>query len=193
MRLFFSISIAIFHATFCLHEILLYISNKSELNHIYEQIPISLLLASISIYDVYSMRIGKYLVETAFFLIILFGLVNKSYLLNEIIVSKIIGTLVIYICMKLVAFTTYKATHREVLGLGDAKVAALGGALLGLEGGITDLSTAFITAGMFTISGRALSKLKPWQAFPFSPFICFGIEIIWNLGNYFYFVDLFVG
>ena len=87
--------------------------------------------------------------------------------------------------MKLISYATYRVTNRNMLGLGDAKVASLAGVLLGFEHGLAAIATAFITASIFTITGRAISKLKPWQAFPFAPFICFGIEIVWNLGIYF--------
>ena len=70
-------------------------------------------------------------------------------------------------------YAIQEATNKNMLGLGDAKIASLAGALLGLEEGIKVISIAFITAGIFTIISRILRKLKPWQACPFAPFIGF--------------------
>ncbi|KGG17451.1 Prepilin peptidase [Prochlorococcus sp. MIT 0603] len=83
--------------------------------------------------------------------------------------------------MATISLLSQKIFKKTLLGFGDAKVAALGGAWLGIDGIQIAMSAAFIAAGFFSLIGRISQRLKPWQAFPFAPFICFSIQSVWIL------------
>lgn len=71
---------------------------------------------------------------------------------------------------------------QPALGLGDAKLAALGGAWLGLPGIVIAMALAVATAAIFGLAGRLTGQLQARQAFPFAPFISIGIWSVWFFG-----------
>ena len=76
-----------------------------------------------------------------------------------------------------------KALGRPALGLGDAKLAALLGAWLGLTGlGLTVILAVFGGAVLGSI-GRLSGLLGKHQPFPFGPFLAAGGAAVWLLGN----------
>jgi leader peptidase (prepilin peptidase)/N-methyltransferase len=76
-----------------------------------------------------------------------------------------------------------KALCRPALGLGDAKLAALLGAWLGLTGlGLTVILAVFGGAVLGSI-GRLSGLLGKHQPFPFGPFLAAGGAAVWLLGN----------
>ena len=71
---------------------------------------------------------------------------------------------------------------QPALGLGDAKLAALGGAWLG-PGGIAAAMAIAIAAGAVVGGTARLSgRLGPREPFPFGPFIALGIWLVWLTG-----------
>ena len=68
------------------------------------------------------------------------------------------------------------------LGIGDAKLASISGIWLGLKGTYIAMSIAFITAGLYSFFMRSKGYFKKLEAFAFTPFISFGIFIVWILG-----------
>ena len=76
-----------------------------------------------------------------------------------------------------------KLIGRPALGLGDAKLAALLGAWLGLTGlGLTVVLAVFSGALVGTL-GRLSGRLGRHQPFPFGPFLAGGGAAVWLLGN----------
>ena len=79
-----------------------------------------------------------------------------------------------------------KAIGRPALGLGDAKLAALLGAWLGLTGlGLTVILAVFSGAVVGSI-GRLSGRLGKHQPFPFGPFLAAGGAAVWLLGQAFW-------
>jgi leader peptidase (prepilin peptidase) / N-methyltransferase len=79
-----------------------------------------------------------------------------------------------------------KLMGKPALGLGDAKLAALLGAWLGLTGlGLTVLLAVF-TAAVVGVLGRITGRLARHQPFPFGPFLTAGGAAVWLLGNGFW-------
>ena len=70
----------------------------------------------------------------------------------------------------------------QVLGLGDSQLASVGGAWLGLAGVTAAICLAFISAAGVGLAGRLSGRLKPFQPFPFGPFISMGIWGVWIFG-----------
>lgn len=65
------------------------------------------------------------------------------------------------------------------LGLGDAKLAALLGAWLGLKGLGVAIATAVLLGALFGVAGRLSGRLGPRQPFPFGPFLAAGGVLSW--------------
>ena len=87
-----------------------------------------------------------------------------------------------------VSALAHKALGRPALGLGDAKLAAMLGAWLGLTGlGLTVILAVFGGA-VLGIIGRLSGLLGKHQPFPFGPFLAAGGAAVWLLGN-----DLWLG
>ncbi len=79
-----------------------------------------------------------------------------------------------------------KLLGKPALGLGDAKLAALLGAWLGLTGlGLSVLLSVFAGA-LFGLIGLLSGHLKRGQPFPFGPFLAAGGLAVWFLGNGFW-------
>ncbi len=106
--------------------------------------------------------------------------INELSFSNIILMENILSCISIYILMRFFSLTLRSISKKTLLGLGDAKVFSLGGAWLGIEGCLIAISIAFTTAGIFAFMGRTTKILKPWQPFPFAPFICMSIELTWN-------------
>ena len=68
------------------------------------------------------------------------------------------------------------------LGKGDAKLAAMGGAWLGLKGIAMALAIANVSGALFGVISFASGRLKWRQPFPFGPFIAIGIWGVWLCG-----------
>ncbi|MDI9405662.1 MAG: prepilin peptidase [Chitinophagaceae bacterium] len=91
----------------------------------------------------------------------------------------------------LVGFETMSALAerlmgRPALGLGDAKLAALLGAWLGLTGLGLAVALAVLSGAVIGLAGRLSGRLGPGQPFPFGPFLASGGAAVWLLGNGFW-------
>lgn len=82
---------------------------------------------------------------------------------------------------------------RPALGLGDAKLAALLGAWLGLTGlGLTVILAVF-SGALVGLLGRVSGRLGRHQPFPFGPFLTAAGAAVWLLGNGFWLERLGAG
>ena len=68
------------------------------------------------------------------------------------------------------------------LGLGDAKLAALGGAWLGPGGIAAAMALAVVSGALAGGTARLSGRLGPREPFPFGPFIALGIWLVWLTG-----------
>ena len=75
-----------------------------------------------------------------------------------------------------------RALGQPALGLGDAKLAAVGGAWLGPLGLATSLMLAVLGGAVVGTVARLSGLLAPRQPFPFGPFIAAGIWLVWLKG-----------
>lgn len=72
---------------------------------------------------------------------------------------------------------------KPALGLGDAKLAALLGAWLGLTGLGLTVALAVLSGALFGLVGRISGRLKRHQPFPFGPFLAAAGLAVWIGGN----------
>ena len=71
---------------------------------------------------------------------------------------------------------------QPALGLGDAKLAALGGAWLGPGGIAAAMALAVVSGALVGSAARLSGRLGPREPFPFGPFIALGIWLVWLTG-----------
>ena len=79
-----------------------------------------------------------------------------------------------------------KVLGKPALGLGDAKLAALLGAWLGLTGLGLSVVLAVFSGALFGLVGLISGRLRRGQPFPFGPFLAGGGLAVWCLGNPFW-------
>ena len=72
---------------------------------------------------------------------------------------------------------------QPALGLGDARLAALLGAWLGLGGLGLAVALAIVGGALFGVAGRLSGRLGPREPFPFGPFLAAGGMLAWLGGD----------
>jgi len=75
-----------------------------------------------------------------------------------------------------------RALGQPALGLGDAKLAAMGGAWLGPLGLAVSMMLAVLGGAVVGSAARLSGRLGPREPFPFGPFIAAGIWLVWLKG-----------
>ena len=75
-----------------------------------------------------------------------------------------------------------RALGQPALGLGDAKLAAMGGAWLGPLGLAASMMLAVLGGAVVGSAARLSGRLGPREPFPFGPFIAAGIWLVWLKG-----------
>ncbi len=88
-----------------------------------------------------------------------------------------------FLFFRLLAFVGYRIFSRPAIGDGDGFLSALLGSWLGIYGLAISLWLSIYLAGLFTISGMMLGKIKPGQVIPFGPFLAIAGMAVWIFGN----------
>ena len=101
-----------------------------------------------------------------------------SYFINSI-VAAFIGFIIFYL-LSLLGLKIYK---KPVMGDGDAKLSALLGSWLGIQGLFITIWMAFFSASIFVIFGLILKKIKRKQKIPFGAFLSISGLIVWQFGD----------
>jgi leader peptidase (prepilin peptidase)/N-methyltransferase len=93
-----------------------------------------------------------------------------------------IGAVAGYVALWGVAWTYRRLRGADGLGLGDAKLAAAGGAWVGIAGLPTVLLVASLAALAFVAAMAALRQKERLRIIPFGPFLSIGIWYVWLYG-----------
>ena len=99
-------------------------------------------------------------------------------LLSEHLIASVLALLV----LEGLSALAEKLIGQPALGLGDAKLAALGGAWLGISGIAVAMGISVFSGAIVGCFGRLTGRLGPRQPFPFGPFIALGIWLVWLTG-----------
>ena len=101
---------------------------------------------------------------------------------TELLASHLIGAVLALLVLEALSALAERLLGQPALGLGDAKLAALGGAWLGLPGITAAMALAVFMGALAGSVGRLSGRLGPKQPFPFGPFIGLGIWLVWLTG-----------
>ena len=101
-----------------------------------------------------------------------------SYFINSIF-AAFIGFIFFY----LLSYLGLKIYQKPVMGGGDAKLSALLGSWLGIQGLFITIWIAFFSASIFVIFGLIFKKIKRKQKIPFGAFLSLSGLIVWHFGN----------
>ena len=103
---------------------------------------------------------------------------NTALLFNHLLAST--GGL---LALEAVSALAERLVGQPALGLGDAKLAAMAGAWLGIAGLGVAIGIAVFAGALFGVIARISGHLKPREPFPFGPFIALGIWLVWLMGS----------
>ena len=109
------------------------------------------------------------------------GLSNKSIDFTKLIVNNFFSMIIIFITMYSIHLISYKIFGINSLGIGDIKLSSISSIWLGIEGSFISLGIACLLSALYFIYGKLFKRLKPFQQYPFAPFISIGILFSWIL------------
>ena len=118
---------------------------------------------------------------TGIFYLIYLGLSNKNINTTNLILNNLFSMLIIYVIMYLISFISFKILRVKSLGLGDIKLSSISSIWLGIEFTFLSLCISFLLSAVYSINGKITKKFKPFQQYPFAPFLSIGIFCSWIL------------
>jgi leader peptidase (prepilin peptidase)/N-methyltransferase len=122
----------------------------------------------------------------------LLGWSQSPALARELLFHHLVAAGVALVGFEAVSALGERLLGKPALGLGDAKLAAMLGAWLGLTGlGLTVILAVFGGA-LVGVLGRISGRLGRQQPFPFGPFLAAGGAAVWLLGREFWLTRLAV-
>ena len=116
----------------------------------------------------------------------LIGLLQGKATGTELLLHHLLAAGLGLVGFEAVSALAERLMGRPALGLGDAKLAALLGAWLGLTGLGLAVALAVLSGAVIGLAGRLSGRLGPGQPFPFGPFLAIGGAAVWLLGNSFW-------
>jgi len=109
-------------------------------------------------------------------------LCNDFFQFNYVIYT-LIASLLGFTFFNLLSRIGKKIYKKPVIGGGDAKLTAMIGSWLGIQGLFISIWVAFLSAGIFVILGLILKKVKRNQKIPFGIFLALSGLLVWYFGN----------
>ena len=115
---------------------------------------------------------------------VLVGLAISATAGRPVFVEHLIATVLALLALEWLSALAERLVGKPALGLGDAKLAAMGGAWLGLWGIALAMGLAVLAGAVVGGAARITGRLGPQQPFPFGPFIALGIWLVWLMGPF---------
>jgi leader peptidase (prepilin peptidase)/N-methyltransferase len=116
----------------------------------------------------------------------LLGWLQSASLARELLFHHLVAAGVGLVGFEVVSAVGQRLVGKPALGLGDAKLAALLGAWLGLAGLGLSVILAVFSGALVGVLGRLTGRLGRHQPFPFGPFLAAGGAAVWLLGRAFW-------
>ena len=141
------------------------------------------ILIAISIEDINTMIISenklRLLTITGIFYLLYQGLSNEKVDIKELILNNSFSIIIIFIIMYSISYISYKIFGINSLGMGDIKLSYISTIWIGIELSFLSLCISFLLSAIYSLHGKITKKLKPFQQFPFAPFLSIGIFFSW--------------
>jgi leader peptidase (prepilin peptidase)/N-methyltransferase len=113
----------------------------------------------------------------------LLGISQSEAIARQLMTNHLLAAAVGLLVFEGLSALGEKLLGRPALGLGDAKLTALLGAWLGLQGMGLAVALAVLGGAVLGSIGRLTGRLGPNQPFPFGPFLAFGGIAVWLAGE----------
>ena len=141
------------------------------------------ILFSISIEDINTMLISENKLSQLTILGIVYllyqGLSNEKIDVKELILNNSFSMIIIFIIMYSISYISYIILGINSLGIGDIKLSSISTIWIGIELSFLSLCISFLLSAIYSLHGKVTKKLKPFQQFPFAPFLSIGIFFSW--------------
>jgi len=111
------------------------------------------------------------------------GALQGQDVLRSLLFWHLLAAGVALLAFESVSGLAQRVLGRPALGLGDAKLAALIGAWLGLAGMGVTVFLAVVAGAVVGVVGRLSGRLGRQQPMPFGPFLAAGAVAVWTLGH----------
>ena len=108
----------------------------------------------------------------------------------ELLLEHFLAYIIAFFGINLFSFIVKLIINKPALGAGDAKLFAMSGAWLGIQGLEVTITLSFLFSAFFVILGLVLRFIKRRQYIPFGPFICGSIFLVWFYGTQFWYDSL---
>ena len=141
------------------------------------------ILSSISIEDANTMLISEnklilFAISGLLYLICI-GLSNEKIDIIDLTINNSLSMIIIYITMSSISYISYKIFGVNSLGMGDIKLSSISTIWIGIELSFLSLCISFLLSAIYSLHGKITKRLKPFQQFPFAPFLSIGIFSSW--------------
>lgn len=113
---------------------------------------------------------------------VVLGLLVSTTAGIPVLASHLIAAVLALLLLEGLSALAERLLGQPALGLGDAKLAALGGAWLGPMGIAAAMALAVVSGALVGSTARLSGRLGPREPFPFGPFIALGIWLVWLTG-----------
>ena len=141
------------------------------------------ILLSISIEDINTMLISEDKLSLLTIIGIVYllyqGLSNEKIDVKELILNNSFSMIIIFIIMYSISYISYKIFGINSLGMGDIKLSSISTIWIGIELSFLSLCISFLLSAIYSLHGKITKRLKPFQQFPFAPFLSIGIFCSW--------------
>jgi len=141
------------------------------------------ILLSISIEDINTMLISEnkliILTISGMLYLISKGLSNEKIDIGDLIINNSFSMIVIFITMYSIRYISYKIFRINSLGMGDIKLSSVSTIWIGIELSFLSLCISFLLSAIYSLHGKITKRFKPFQQYPFAPFLSIGIFSSW--------------
>ena len=111
--------------------------------------------------------------------LICIGLSNEKIDIIDLTINNSLSMIIIYIIMSSISYISYKIFGVNSLGMGDIKLSSISTIWIGIELSFLSLCISFLLSAIYSLHRKITKRLKPFQQFPFAPFLSIGIFCSW--------------
>ena len=141
------------------------------------------ILSFISIEDINTMLISEnkliLLMISGLLYLLYLGLSNEKIYIKDLIINNSFSMVIIFTIMYSISYLSFKIFGINSLGMGDIKLSSISTIWLGIELSLLSLCISFSLSAMYSLHGKLTKRFKPFQQYPFAPFLSIGISCSW--------------